>query len=171
MKLSRASFGRRFEAFVLDYLLFLGCFYVIAFGVVLLYLFWPAILMPIFSNVLTGFLFVTLPICLYYILLESSPRQASLGKRKRGLQVIRKDGSRLTLLRSCSRTLLKFIPFELARICAWQFVFKDMRNSPIFIAEIALVCLLVAANLLSLRKSRTHRTLYDWISNVYVVRL
>lgn len=48
-------------------------------------------------------------IFLYWIFLEASIWQASLGKRIMGLKVVNKDGDRPTLLQSANRNLLKVL--------------------------------------------------------------
>lgn len=46
---------------------------------------------------------------LYYALQESSPRMATLGKRARGLRVLRTDGTRISTARASGRYLAKFL--------------------------------------------------------------
>lgn len=48
-------------------------------------------------------------IFLYWIILEASIWQASLGKKIMGLQVVNLDGSRLTIFQSAARNLLKIL--------------------------------------------------------------
>ena len=50
---------------------------------------------------------VYLVILIYWILLESSKMQASLGKRALGIKVVDKQGRKLTLLRSLGRNVSK----------------------------------------------------------------
>ena len=137
-------------------------------------LFLPAIAQGLFRNPISGqiagFLIITLPVNLYFILFESSTWQATWGKRRLGLRVTRKDGTRLTLLRASSRTLLKFIPWELAHTCIWQISFAKEAEKPIFTMGFVLVWILVGANIVSLWTSPTHQTLYDRIAGAYVVK-
>src|SRR5262249_28295765 len=58
----------------------------------------------------SGFALVTLPVVLYFALLESSAWQASWGKRWRGLRVVDARGARLSWGRALGRTALAFIP-------------------------------------------------------------
>lgn len=122
------------------------------------------------SGELTGFVLITLPVTLYFALLESSAWQATWGKRRLGLRVTRTDGQRLSRGRSLGRTALKFVPWELAHACIWQVSFAGPRPSPLIFAGFALVWLLVGANLASLVASRKHQTIYDWLSGALVVR-
>jgi len=48
------------------------------------------------SGQIMGFLMITLPVTLYFALLESSPWQATWGKRRQRLKVTRTNGERLT---------------------------------------------------------------------------
>ena len=173
-KLPSAGFGVRVTAFVFDYLIIAGyLILVVAAGSILNALF-PIIQRELFGNPLsgqiTGFLIVTFPISLYFILFESSGWQATWGKRRLGLRVTRTDGTRLTVLRAGSRTLLKFIPWELAHTCIWQISFAQEAAKPMITMGFAVVWILVGANVVSLWISPTHQTLYDWLSGTYVVK-
>ena len=84
-----ASIWKRFWAFVIDVLVFVSLFWLLAqvmdnfsLSVVLLVLIW-----------------------LYYAFLESSPWQASLGKRVMGLKVVDKRGRRLSFSKASRRLL------------------------------------------------------------------
>ena len=122
-----------------------------------------------FSGELSGFVTITLPVALYFALMESSARQASWGKRRLDLRVQRVDGARLSHSRSLGRTALKFIPWELAHACIWQISFATDKASPLISVGFVVVWLLVGANLLSLLVNRKHQTLYDWLSGSVVV--
>lgn len=173
IKGSYAKLGARMTAFAIDYIVIAGyLIFVVAVGVVL-NTFFPTVANRLFSNPLsgqfTGFLMVTLPVSLYFILFESSAWQATWGKQKKSLQVTRTDGSRLTILRASSRTLLKFIPWELAHTCIWQISFAQQEPSTIINVGFTLVWILVGANIVSQWISPTKQTLYDWLASTYVV--
>jgi uncharacterized RDD family membrane protein YckC len=121
------------------------------------------------SGQAAGFLTLTLPVSLYFILSESSPRQATWGKRKRGLKVVDPQGERLTVSRSIARTVLKFVPWELAHTCIWQISFAPQEPSPLITAGFVLVWLLVGANAASLLVSRKRQTIYDWLAGTFVI--
>ena len=174
IKHSYARLGVRVIAFAFDYIIIAGyLLFVVAAGIVV-NTYFPAVAHELFSNPLsgqlTGFMIITLPVSLYFILFESSAWQATWGKRKKGLQVTRTDGTRLTFLRASSRTLLKFIPWELAHTCIWQISFNRQAPPQIIIVGFVLVWILVGANIVSLWISPTHQTLYDWLSGTYVVK-
>jgi uncharacterized RDD family membrane protein YckC len=122
------------------------------------------------SGELTGFLLITLPVTLYFALLESSAWQATWGKRRLGLRVTRTDGARLSRGRSLLRTGLKFVPWELAHACIWQVSFAGPDPSPLITGGFVAVWLLVGANPVSLLVTRDHQTIYDRLSGAVVVR-
>src|SRR5699024_8542939 len=62
---------------------------------------------------LTGFLMMTLPVSLYFIMCECSKWQGTLGKRKMGIRVVDDLGRRIGIGRSAFRTAIKFLPWEI----------------------------------------------------------
>jgi uncharacterized RDD family membrane protein YckC len=114
-------------------------------------------------------LLITLPVTLYFALGESSTWQATWGKRRQRLTVIGLTGARLSRTQALVRTVLKFIPWELAHTCIWQIRFAPSDSSPLITAGFVLVWILVGANLVSLLRSRSHQTLYDRLAGTYVV--
>jgi len=121
------------------------------------------------SGEASGFLLITLPVGLYFALSEASPRRATWGKGRTGLQVTDLAGGRMSRARSLSRTALKFVPWELAHACIWQISFAVDRSSPVYVVGFATVWLLVAANVVSLLASPKRQTLYDRIAGTLVV--
>jgi uncharacterized RDD family membrane protein YckC len=59
---------------------------------------------------------VSLPVWIYFTLLESSRRGATLGKRLLGLRVSGLDGEPLTRTTAFGRTLFKLLPWELTHV-------------------------------------------------------
>jgi uncharacterized RDD family membrane protein YckC len=59
---------------------------------------------------------ISLPIWMYFTLLESSRVKGTLGKKWLKIQVENTDGSKLTFAKAFVRTLLKLLPWELAHI-------------------------------------------------------
>jgi uncharacterized RDD family membrane protein YckC len=169
-----ASLWQRVKAFAFDYLLIAGYLILIVGLGVGVNVTLPRVSQTLFANRVSGqvisFLLVTLPVILYYALLESSPQQATWGKRKIGLRVIETEGARLKFLHALARTLLKFVPWELSHTLIWQLSFAQPETTPFINAGFVLVWLLIGANLLSLWLSKKHQTLYDRLSATYVVR-
>ena len=67
------------------------------------------------------------------------------------------------------RTLLKFIPWELAHTCIWQVSFAGQESSPLIYVGFASVWVLVGVNIISLLLSKSHQTLYDQLTDSFVV--
>lgn len=57
---------------------------------------------------------VSLPVYLYFALLESGRRRATLGKRLARIEVVGDDGAPIRFPRAFLRTLVKLIPWEVA---------------------------------------------------------
>ena len=173
IKTSYASLGGRTTAFILDYILIAGYLLLVVGAGQMVIFFSPSYLGAAFGSPLSaqffGFLTVTLPVSLYYIFCESSAGQGTWGKRKMGLYVTDTEGARLTLLRACGRTFLKFVPWELAHTCIWQINFTPEEPSPFITGGFVLVWLLVGLNLVWFWKSQKHQTLYDRLAGTCVV--
>src|SRR5699024_3565029 len=69
---------------------------------------------------LTGFLMMTLPVSLYFIICECSKWQGTLGKRKMGIRVVDDLGRRIGVGRSAFRTAVKFLPWDIAHFAIWR---------------------------------------------------
>jgi uncharacterized RDD family membrane protein YckC len=160
-------------AFALDYLIM--AVYLALLGLISLTvnLVAPGLLTALFANQLSAhssaFLLVTLPVTLYFALLEASSWQASWGKRTLGLRVVRSDGARLSAGRAVGRTALTFIPWELAHTLIWQIRFAPAMPSPLIASGFILVWILVGANIASLALTKTHQSLADRLAETYVI--
>lgn len=75
----------------------------------------------------------------------------------------------MTFGRSLGRTVLKFIPWELAHTCIWNISLAEGPVPPIYWTGLILVWLLVAANVLSVVTNRERRALYDRIAGTTVI--
>ena len=99
MKVSYAGLWMRTLAFVLDYLIMAAYLVLIGLTSLMVNLVWPGLLAAFFANELSAhissFLLVTLPVILYFALLEASSGQGTWGKRRLNLRVVRTDGARL----------------------------------------------------------------------------
>jgi len=126
---------------------------------------------PVFMDIVT-FLVLILPVILYFTLQESSPRQATWGKRKAGIQVVNAGGGRLTGKRAFVRSLLKLLPWQFAHtgifhIEGWPFA--PVEPAPLVMTGFALVYVLMGAYAVSMLVSKNHRTPYDWIAGSQVI--
>lgn len=169
-----AGLGPRSIAFALDYMLI--ALYLVALAVVsqLTAANLPALIAALFGGPLagqmSGFLLVTVPVSLYFVVQEASPAQATWGKRRRRLRVCDAGGQRPTFARALARTALKFAPWELAHACIWQARFAAAELQPLLVGGFVLVWVLVGANAASVALRSDHRALYDLLAGTAVAR-
>jgi uncharacterized RDD family membrane protein YckC len=167
-----AGFWIRAGAFALDYIIILG--YLL--GITLLSL----LVNTLFSinqwlfadrirAQLVGFLLITLPITLYFAVSESSLQQATWGKQRLKLKVGERNGNRMSFWRALGRTILKFVPWEISHTLIWQIYFSLQKESAWINYGFVLVYLLIGANIISLKITKTNQTLYDLFTNTYVI--
>ena len=123
-----AGFWPRMKAFALDYIIISG--YLIALTLVFMLLnsitdaFQQLFSQRVQAQVL-AFLMVTFPVTLYFSITESSAGQSTWGKQRLGLRVIDQEGNRLRFPKALTRTLLKFIPWEISHTLIWQMSFSS----------------------------------------------
>lgn len=65
---------------------------------------------------------VTLPVSLYFVLTDSVIGGRSFGKKKMGIRVIEETGATLSMPKSIYRTILKFLPWEIAHYLVYRLV-------------------------------------------------
>lgn len=175
-----AGFVKRIGAFALDYLI-VGA-YIVALAVTTLGIFkgleffGRAVIFP--QNPIVGdviaFVSLVLPVILYFTLQESSFRQATWGKRKIGIRVVNANGERLTVIKAFVRSLVKFLPWQIAHTCLFQIEglpFAPVQPIPLVLIGLALVYGLVGMYVLSALISKKHRAPYDWVAGSYVLDL
>jgi len=167
---------KRIIAFMLDYLVIVG--YIIVLTLIAIGLMYAvdssqAVVMftnPFVADLLT-FLTLVLPVILYHALLESSVHQATWGKQKIGIKVIDVKGSRLSRPQALLRSLVKFLPWQMAHTCIYHV--KGWPSAPEMTSEIVVglvvVWVLVGVYVSSLILSKTHRTPYDWLASACVI--
>jgi uncharacterized RDD family membrane protein YckC len=170
-----ASPLRRVAAWLLDYLILAAYLVVLTAGSLgllaspLHVAFTDALSRPLTAE-LGGFLLLTLPVVLYFALLEASPWRATIGKRTLGVIVTSLDGERLPVARALVREAIRFLPWEISHALVWQVVLtQGGRSFPPWIAVgFGLVYLLVITYLVTLFIGSTHRTLYDRLAGSVV---
>ena len=150
---------RRLAAFAVDYLViacYLGLLYMVgrSVGVTWVQTPWQAHLL--------GFTTLTLPVTLYFALLEA--RGATLGKQVLGLRVTGHRGDPLPLDRSLLRSAVKFLPWELSHTALYR-----VDSGPLTTWQIVFSLSLLGAALDVLELfTPPHRPLYDRISGARV---
>ncbi len=172
-----ASLGSRIIAFSYDYLLI--SIYLIALFLVVFTLTrtadaqtWARFFSePIRADVL-AFLTTVLPVAIYFARTESSSRQASWGKAKRGLKVEATDGTRLSFTHALARSFLKLIPWQIAHTCLFKIPgWPANTGSPPFwvIIGLSVVWVLIIGYALSVLVRKSRQSIYDQILGIRVV--
>ncbi|WP_416150757.1 RDD family protein [Salipaludibacillus sp. HK11] len=168
-----ASFLLRLKAFLIDYLLILVYLFVIFVGNIFLF---PS-LQDFFTGSLivaqlTGFLMVTLPISLYFIVSDSKIGRQSYGKKKTGIQVVDNAGAPLSMKRITLRTVIKFAPWELSHFLVYRLVYIADGEVPILYYIIGgLIYSLIFAYILFAIFTKKKQSIYDLIAKTQVVKL
>jgi uncharacterized RDD family membrane protein YckC len=112
----------------------------------------------------------SLPLWLYFTILESSARQATPGKRILKLKVVDLSGERIRAPRAFLRTILKLLPWELAFVAVLlpEPIFLD----PSVVARPALFLLyfLLGLYMLAMILSPRKRGIHDLLSGTLVMR-
>ncbi|GEM_PF-310011 len=173
-----AGLAKRFKAFAFDYLIIVSYIVVLAgvtmvvvktAGFIGLSLRWPED--PFLAD-LVAFITLILPVVLYFALQESSPKQATWGKRRVGIRVVNANNGALTRKQSFVRSLVKLLPWQIAHTCIFQmggFTSAPEEPSPVLIAGFTLAYLLAVIFIASALISKKHRTPYDLVAGAHVV--
>ncbi len=173
-----AGFIKRLKAFGFDYLLIVGYIVLLVAvtmavinlsGFLGISLRWPD--NPFLAD-LMAFITLVLPVILYFTLQESSPKQATWGKRKAGIRVVNANGDRLTRKQAFIRSLVKLIPWQMSHTCLFHIPGWPMAVTtipPMVTAGFVLVYVLVGIYIASALISKKHRTPYDWLSGSYAI--
>ncbi len=113
---------------------------------------------------------ISLPIWLYFILLEKSSAQATLGKRALKLQVIDGGGGPLSNVKSFFRTLIKLLPWEVAHIANNFPVPMWYTDEPGFRIGFAVAGGLMGMYMLTLLLTKHKQTIHDLAIDSFVVK-
>lgn len=168
-----ATFLHRFKAFIIDYLLIF--IYLIVLVIVTAFLF------PSIQNLFTsspikaqffGFLMVTLPVLLYFIISDSKLIGQSFGKRKTGIRVVTVNLQTLSLRQAVLRAVLKFLPWELSHYLVYRLV--GLEDSQISIYDyfiIGIIYALVFTYIMTAIFTKKKQSLYDLIAKTEVIKV
>ncbi|MDX1435348.1 MAG: RDD family protein [Anaerolineales bacterium] len=165
-----AGLDRRVGAFFIDVLLVYLLIGLIQYAVVIVSGGFP------FNSIDTGreyqvwfLLTVSLPLWLYFTLLESSPPGATPGKRLLKVRVVGLDGEGIRFGRALVRTVVKMLPWELVFVTVLLpdplFLDPTVVARPAVFLLYFLLGLYLLAPILSPRK----RSIHDWIARTLVV--
>ncbi|CDQ20881.1 RDD family protein [Halobacillus karajensis] len=168
-----ASFSLRFKAFIIDYILIL--IYLV--GLFIFSVFLSPFLQKFFTGSVivaqvTGFLLVTLPVSLYFIISDSNVVEQSFGKRKVGIRVVGNKEEALTMPHATFRTILKFLPWELSHFFVYRLIYIGDGEVPFTQYLLAgLIYVLIFAYILTAVFTRKKQSLYDIVSKTHVVKV
>ncbi|SFT08319.1 RDD family protein [Paenibacillus sp. BC26] len=164
-----ASVGTRLIAFLWDYVIISG-YIILLIGISAVIRPW---LKPLFTTSpllaeSSGFLFITLPVYLYFALCEGSAAHATWGKRKMGIVVTGTNGKSIGLGTSILRSALKFAPWELAHFTIWHMVIPTEYPDSLIYSLLGTVYGLVLIYLISPLLNPKKRTVYDFIAGTVI---
>ncbi|WP_394121921.1 RDD family protein [Planococcus donghaensis] len=165
-----AGFWLRLKAFAVDYLLILG--YLLLVMIVSLFLI-PSlqqlfqVSLPIAQ--LTGFLLVTFPVSLYFIITDSRIGKGSFGKRKMRIRVVDANNCSISVSRSIFRTALKFLPWELSHFMAYRMIY--LGDGDVHLLDYlvgGLIYTLILLYILMTVLTKNKQSLYDRLAKTHV---
>jgi uncharacterized RDD family membrane protein YckC len=122
---------------------------------------------------LIGFATLTLPVIIYFTILESSKHAGSIGKRKFGLRIVTVSSGKASTGQILLRNCIKFLPWELAHFFIYQIFYFDSLNK--IIPEGIMGGLIIAnafalAYLLGIFLNKNNQTIYEIVSRTKVVQ-
>lgn len=167
------NFIMRLKAFMLDYLLILAYLAVLAIFNIFLF---PS-LQNFFSESLvvaqfTGFLMVTLPVSIYFIISDSVIGGQSFGKRYMGIKVVNERNETLSILHATCRTILKFLPWELSHYLVYRLIYLGNAEVPLNYYIIGgIIYALMFAFILTSIFTKRKRSLYDIVVKTQVIKV
>ncbi|SDX07458.1 RDD family protein [Paenibacillus sp. CF384] len=168
--LNGVPLGIRLIAFLWDYVIISG-YIVLLIGLSFLIRPW---LTPLFTTSpwlaeSSGFLFITLPVYLYFAICEGSSVHATWGKRRMGIVVAsRRHGNPVRFGASLLRSALKFAPWELAHFTIWHMVIPTDYPDALIYSLLGTVYGLVLVYLISPLLNRNRQTVYDLIAGTVI---
>lgn len=112
---------------------------------------------------------ISLPAWLYFALSESSPRQATFGKRLLGLRVTTLQGNRIGLGRALLRTVIKLLPWELTHLSLMLPVPLWWDPQPTLRPGIVGVYALMGVYLVTLLLNPRRQSVHDLVARTVVV--
>ncbi|MCK1997218.1 RDD family protein [Psychrobacillus psychrodurans] len=168
-----ATFIMRFKAFMLDYLLIFAYLVVLAIFNILIF---PSV-QSLFNGSLvlaqfTGFLMVTLPVSLYFIISDSVIGRQTFGKRRMGIKVVNERNETLPILDAILRTILKFLPWELSHYLVYRLVYLGDGEVPLnYYIVGGIIYALMFAYILTALFTKRKRSLYDIVVKTQVIKV
>lgn len=170
--MSYTPFKKRILAFFLDYLVIVmyGIFVVGTISILFRSMMTSLFSVSPVTVEITGFILMTLPVSLYFILCECSRWQGTWGKKKIGIRVVDNVGQRIGLGRATIRTFIKFLPWVVAHFGIWQLMLPSRFSELTIIVILTIVNLIILIYLVTPLTNKKRKNIYDWIAGTVVVR-
>ncbi|ANU25740.1 RDD family protein [Planococcus versutus] len=166
-----AGFWSRLRAFAIDYVLIFTYM-----GVVFLF---SVFIMPSVQEwfqgsritaQLSGFMLITLPVSLYFIVADSKIGKQSFGKRQMHIKVVNDNNQLLSIGQATVRTLIKFLPWELSHYMAYRMIYlgdADLHQLDYWIGGMIYVLIFLYVFMVVFTKNK--QSFYDRLLKTYVV--
>lgn len=164
-----AGFAPRLQAFLWNYLVLLGYIAVLVVVAVSVPGVQSLFRGPVQSD-LAAFLVLILPVIVYFGVQEGGPRQASFGKRRRGLKVMRPDGRRVGPVRAFARSCVAFLPWQLGHTAVFHSVDPGVLPPGVVWTLYGLAYGLLIVSAMMIWKGRAHQAPWDLVADTVVVR-
>jgi len=120
----------------------------------------------------TGFLMVTLPVSIYFIISDSVMGKQSFGKKKMGIQVVNERHEAIKVHHAIGRTLLKFLPWELSHYLVYRLVYLgDSEVSLNYYIIGGIIYALMFAYILTALFTKRKKSLYDMVIRTQVIKV
>lgn len=158
---------KRLTAYLLDYSI-VAIYALCLFGVATILDLKGPMFTPVISQ-LVGFISLTLPVFLYFFLMERSTARATIGKKLMNISVHTETGNTGTKI--LFRNILKFLPWEIAHTGVYWVIFysESEINTPAWVwIVLILPQIVVIAYFISIIVSNGESAIYDTISNTRV---
>ena len=162
----RSVFIRRVGAYLLDIMLLFVVLGPLGFAAQQLIAWTPVTGPEIWHTLLLNF---SLPVWLYFIVCESSPRGATIGKRLVGLRVQRTDAAKPGRLQIVLRTAVKLAPWELVHVASFALASADGRFTTLQASLLAMAWMLMLVYLLWVWRTAGRRGPHDRLAGTTVV--
>jgi uncharacterized RDD family membrane protein YckC len=166
-----ASLKRRISALLIDYLI------IVVYGALLFIISFSLghPLTPLIENSAigaqtAGFTLITLPVFLYFFLMESSGLGGTIGKKSMGLKVVCINGLKLKRGKAFLRSLIKFLPWELAHFAVYRLIHPTSIGESIIMMILVVVNIITVLYLITPLFNRERKSVYDWIARTKVVK-
>ncbi len=117
---------------------------------------------------LFAFVTVVLPVMVTFALMEASPRRATPGKHRVGLVVADQHGQRLSGGRSLARSVVKFVPWQMAHTAVFHLLAGSTATAYVVLSIAAQFLVLASVGMMALDSQ--HRALHDLIARTRVRR-